>query len=231
VRLSAWKTLGWGLLAAGVGGSLAFLYACYDPAGLLNTDGRIAWPLTGLACTATASVLLLALYRREPLQGRGRWQVGLGDLLLVSIYIGLVYAVMVSISEELFVPWGVMLGLSTGAAFVAGLLLAARRGLNGWRRYPFAFGWIAVVHGALACGAILTTFATVAMVAPGNLFRILQAAVEGSSDPPGAFFWTALFWCGPIFVALGLPPLWWARLQTAAAESEAVGNARTQAGG
>jgi hypothetical protein len=207
MKIATEKKVWWCALAVGIGGTVIFLIALAEH-DFSFPKGREAWlnlwPLTTLLLALVAPFRLRKLYREEPFAAPGFYHLSLGDLLCVSFYCGLILALGQDIWPDYFLAGVVPAMFMACAAFVAGLLLAARRGLpDGWRRRLFAFGFSMEVYGAFGTGGVLVLLVVAAFM--GAFAETLREVCFGSSPGPltglGPFFRAALV-CLPLGLLL-----------------------------
>jgi len=155
VQPSLSKALWWILFAGDAGGLAVFLYLCC----MWGPPPPGAWYLWPAITTPLAFISARRLrqhYREEAAAAPGRWQLSLSDLLVVSFFIGLLFAAFQAFWPARFVRSGVPASLLTGVAVIFGILVARRRGITDWMRYVFAVGHVLRLYGAIGVGGAAT---------------------------------------------------------------------------
>ena len=193
MKIATRKRIWWCALALGVGGTVIFLIILAEEEFRFPNGGEAwlnLWPISTLLLALLAPARLRKLYREEPFAAPGFYHLSLGNLLVVSFYCGLILTLGQAFWPDYFLLGVVPAMFMAGAVFIAGLLLAARRGLpDGWPRRVFALGFSMVIYGALGTGG-LVVFLVVAAFA-GVFGDVLTGVFSGHSP-----------WClGPFFRA------------------------------
>lgn len=169
--MRTWKTIWWFGLAAGIGGTLMFGALCiqFGPPSRRESIFYL-WPLCTVGLSIIAALGLRRCYRLEPAQHGGLWQLSLRDLLVISFFAAFFLAAFKGTWPESFVYVGVPWALVSTALCVAGLLVAARKGIAGAaRRYCFAAGFMLRLYGALGVGASLVIIVVVLVIDLGGV--------------------------------------------------------------
>jgi hypothetical protein len=186
--VKTWKTFWWFALAGGVGGSLTFIVLCiqFQPPGR-NEIFIYLWPLFTSSLSIVACRCLRRSYRLEPAQHAGLWQLSIRDLLAVTLFAASLLAVFQRLWPIEFVYVGVPCALISTALCVAGLLVAARKGIeSGVRRYGFAVGFVMRLYGALGVGTFVVLFVVILLL--GNSGSVVRfcGGIFGSQRIPSA---------------------------------------------
>jgi len=136
------------------------------------------WPSITSVVALIATLRLRVLYRHEPFQGLGLWQLSMADLLATTFFTGMNLTFWQWVSTEWFLTAGIATSLLAGMLFLTGTLIAAR--LNFKRstlKWLFATGYVARTYGALSVGSLMVLLIVAAF------FR----------EPPFRFFYQVVF--------------------------------------
>jgi hypothetical protein len=185
MTIATQKKLWWSALALGIGGTgiffvLVLLHRSFPsgPEKWLNL-----WPVVTFVLAVVSVFVLRRLYRIEPAPAGGFYQLGLADLVLASMLCGLVLTIGQVVSEERFLRIVVPLAMASGATFVVGLLLAARRGIaSDWCKRYFALGFTLALYGAVVVGGVFVFLCVAAFY--GETLNVLQAFLFGDVGRP-----------------------------------------------
>ena len=161
------------------------------------------WSILTALIALIAPFRLRALYRLEPFQGLGLWQLSMADLLVTAFFTGLNLAFWRSASIERLLSVGIAASFLAGILFLAGTLTAARLNIerSTWK-WLFATGYVARTYGALSVGGLVVLL-ILATFFGGNPFTFFNQIVFGfeSEKWPGYFFRSGLI-CLPAGLAI-----------------------------
>jgi hypothetical protein len=161
MRIATQKKILWLLLLAGAGSCLfcAVVVILFGIKSPRNFPGEYAWFGVMVTVAVYSFLMLRRCYRLEPARSLGFRQLSLAELVLVSLFAGLVMTVWRAFAPGTFADLGVVSALMlTGLVFHA--VLAAS--VQGYFRYPakavLVAGIVLYNLGVLACAASLAAF-------------------------------------------------------------------------
>jgi hypothetical protein len=109
---------------------------------------------------------LKACYADEPLEGGGRWQLTLSDMIAIVFFFGTVMLLCQVISPAGFMIVGIPISLISGVGFVAAMFVVARTETlaTTWERcfVAFSFMWFGLIFTVIS---VLIQVAALAVVA------------------------------------------------------------------
>jgi hypothetical protein len=173
------KSIWWYGLAAAVGGTLMFVYLLILE-GMRGPPARIYfWPAGTVTLMLVSIFRLRSCYRAEPGPSEGFWQLSISDLIVAALLLGAMLTGFQAAWPRYFLQAGIPAAFLTGAHFVAGMLVAARRGIQSKStKYLFGVGFLLRNYGALGVGTGIILFIVILLLGDSHqAFDYLACAV------------------------------------------------------
>jgi len=207
--ISTVKSFTWTTLVGSIGGFSFFWLLVLDDG--LPPFRWYFWPALSFLTGIGSTVLLKNAYRREPFQWKGWWQLGVLDLIIISIFTGALLALFSAAWPSTLIIAGIPISLITATMLTWGMLMGTRKGLKDTKyKALYGFGWTTWVYGVLGTGAFLILLISLFLIRGQRKFsRVLFQVLDFSESQmirPDWFMY--IFRVGIVCFPIGILCLW-----------------------